>query len=58
MAVVDLTSLGVAAVDVSTIEHDVINQVKQSKLDKLHFELQTIQSEISESKAEIKRVKS
>ena len=57
MAALDLSSLGVSAVDVATIEYDVINQVKECKKKALQKELEGIESEIDENRKQIETVK-
>ena len=48
MATFELSALGVSAVDVATVKHDVLQHVKQSKQDTLSNEMALINSEISE----------
>eukprot|EP01084_Bolivina_argentea_P180507 311865_1 len=56
MSTLDLASLGVSAVDVATIQENIINQVKQSKKNALNKELETIQSNIQNLKQQIKTI--
>ena len=57
MATIDFSSIGVAAVDVATIQQDVINQVGQNKKKELNEKLQSVECTITNLKNEINKVK-